>query len=132
MAKIKRIGTDGKARVVKRNKKHPKEHYQKHYNYLSKLLNYEEFSCGVTGLGIGPINLAPNNQINPDNDSLELYGAQEDTLQDRLNVYNNTIKQLQKLPRNYKQNTFNSCNNNGIDITKKSNSTNVQLKDKFD
>lgn len=130
MAKIKRIGTDGKARVVKRNKKHPKEHYQKHYNRLCKLLNYEEFSCGVGGLGIGPINLAPNNQINPDDDSQELYGAQEDTLQNRLNVYNNTIKQLQKLPKR-PSNDF-----KGIiierSITCKSKSSDVQLKDKFD
>lgn len=123
MAKIKRIGQDGKARIVKRNKKHAQEHYQKHYNRLCKLLNYEEFSCGVTGLGIGPINLTPNNQINPNDDSLELYGAQEDTLQDRLNVYNNTIKQLQQLPKKYKH--FHH-------ITRKSKSLDIQLKDKFD
>lgn len=132
MAKIKRIGTDGKARVVKRNKKHPKEHYQKHYNRLCKLLNYEEFSCGVGGLGIGPINLAPNNQINPNDDSLELYGAQEDTLQDRLNTYNNTIKQLQKLPDDDGKISKSFIGNNGINITKKSNSTKIKLKKKFD
>lgn len=125
MAKIKRIDKDGKAKVIKRNKKHAQEHYQKHYNRLCKLLNYEEFSCGVTGLGIGPINLTPNNQINPDNNSLELYGAQEDTLQDRLDAFNNTIKQLQQL-QDFK---FTS---GGIDITRKSKSLDIQLKDKFD
>lgn len=125
MAKIKRIGPDGKARVIKRNKKHAQEHYQKHYNRLCKLLNYEEYSCGVTGLGIGPINLTPNNQINPNDDSLELYGAQEDTLQNRLNVYNNTIKQLQQLPKF----TFDS---GGIHIFYNSKSTDIQLKTKFD
>ena len=130
MAKIKRIGSDGKARVVKRNKKHAQEHYQKHYNRLCKLLNYEEFSCGVTSLGIGPINLAPNNQINPNDDSLELYGAQEDTLQDRLNAYNNTIKQLQKLPRKYSNGIF--VKTTETILTRKSKSLDIQLKTKFD